>query len=108
LLFAMPYSGSRPSSPRVSTASSTVVRGILAPSFADIASSSRACALYATNCEGKTWGSACRAYVDGRIVATGENIKRGLATIVVDEGDAFRAVAVELSLSAGDRRRVRR
>jgi hypothetical protein len=72
-------------------------------------SSGGRCALYATNCEAQGWTSACRVYVDGRVVANGEEVKRGPATIVFDEeGDAFRAVTVELALSARDRRGARR
>lgn len=68
-------------------------------------SSEGRCALYATNCEAWTWASACRAYVDGRLVANGEEARGQAAHVVVDERDTFRAVAIELHQAAGGRRR---
>jgi hypothetical protein len=56
------------------------------------------CALYATNCTTRSWLSACRAYVDGKLVATGEWAAPATASarVVRDPFNGFRAVVLDL------------
>lgn len=60
------------------------------------------CALYATNCDARSWRRACRAYVNRQRVATGEGAESSAASarIIKDALDTFRAVVLDLPAHA--------
>jgi hypothetical protein len=62
---------------------------------------SRQCrvALYATNCDGASWRSACRVYFDGRRIASGGGVDESTANarVIHDSHEMYRAVILDLA-----------